>query len=141
MLGIFLDLIKVLLSLVIGAFLGIERRRAGKPAGLRTLSLVSSSCTLAGVAGMTAFPNDVSRIIQGMLTGIGFLGAGLIISHRGTVFGLTTAATIWTTAIIGIAIGLGEFTLALAAFAITYLVLEMVHMEDVIVSVGQKKSK
>ncbi|MDO8481437.1 MAG: MgtC/SapB family protein [Nanoarchaeota archaeon] len=133
-----LDLIKLLVSVLIGAFLGIERRKAGKPAGLRTLSLVSSGATLAVITMLNAFPNDTSRVIQGILTGIGFLGAGAIISNREGISGLTTAASIWATSIIGVAIGLGEFVLGITFAVIAYFVLEMGHVEELIV--GRKKS-
>lgn len=138
---IYLDIIKILFSVVIGAILGLERRKAGKPAGLRTLSLVSAGSTLAVISILNAFPDDTSRVIQGIITGIGFLGGGAIVFSHQNVHGLTTAASIWATAIIGIAIGLGEFVLAFAFAVIAFIVLEMGKVERTLVEKINRKSK
>lgn len=87
----------------------------GKPTGVRTLGLVGLGSALV-VLGMTEFstpgdPNAVSRVVQGILTGIGFLGAGVIFHNIGTqrIFGVTTAACVWLTACIGMMCGIGEW--------------------------------
>jgi putative Mg2+ transporter-C (MgtC) family protein len=99
--------------MIFGAVIGIQRERAGKPAGVRTHMLVSSGAAVfilaSGEFGMN--PDSISRVIQGLVTGIGFLGAGAILKlyDRRAVEGLTTAAGIWMTAALGVAVGLGRF--------------------------------
>lgn len=115
---------EILISVALGGIIGLEREFSHKAAGLRTLILICLGSTLIMVlsAGMTGLfsPGDIGahlaidpgRIAAGVVTGIGFLGAGTIIRSRGSVQGLTTAATIWVTAAIGMAIGLGQVPLA-----------------------------
>jgi putative Mg2+ transporter-C (MgtC) family protein len=102
--------VRLLIAALLGAVVGFERERAGKAAGLRTHMLVALGAALlmlaAAESGMTS--SDLSRIIQGVITGIGFLGAGSILKseeHR-EIRGLTTAAGIWLTAGVGVAAGL-----------------------------------
>jgi putative Mg2+ transporter-C (MgtC) family protein len=105
---------------LIGAMIGLNRDLHGKPTGVRTLGLVGLGAALVVLASMdfntgtASDPNPVSRAIQGVLTGIGFLGAGVIVrDSKGTrVQGLTTAALIWLTACLGIVCGLGAWTVA-----------------------------
>jgi putative Mg2+ transporter-C (MgtC) family protein len=113
-------LLRLLMAAALGGLLGWERERQGKSAGLRTHMLVALGAALLVLvpeqAGMTIA--DLGRVIQGIVTGIGFLGAGAIIKHADDeqVQGLTTAAGIWMTAAIGVACGLGrELTAVLAA--------------------------
>ncbi len=119
--------VRLLLAAALGAWVGYNRERIGKSAGLRTHMLVAMGSALfimvPQFAGM-ANP-DLSRIIQGVITGIGFLGAGTIIKHRDQdeVIGLTTAASIYMTAAIGIACGLGSDITALIGTALAWLVL------------------
>jgi len=110
------------LALLVGALVGLEREDAGKPAGLRTLAAVSfGSClfTLLAVdliSDWSGFANlrlDPIRIVEGLIGGIGFLGAGAIIQSGGSVEGITTAATIWLTGALGLACGAGSWTLAI----------------------------
>ena len=108
---------------LIGALIGLNRDLHGKPTGVRTLGLVGLGAALVVLASMhfdtgpDLDANPVSRAIQGVLTGIGFLGAGVIVRERsGTrVQGLTTAALIWLTACLGIVCGLGAWTSAIVA--------------------------
>src|SRR4051812_32382330 len=102
--------VRLAVAAALGGALGYERARAGKPAGLRTHMLVALGAALfvlvpqqAGVAAA-----DMTRVLQGLATGIGFLGAGAILKRGEGVEGLTTAAGIWLTAAIGIAAGLGR---------------------------------
>jgi putative Mg2+ transporter-C (MgtC) family protein len=122
-------LIRLTTALVLGAVVGYQRERAGKPAGLRTHILVSLgtailvvSCTAAGMS-----LEGLSRVIQGIITGIGFIGAGTILkrSKEHHISGLTTAAGIWLTAAMGVAAGLGSLGVALlsAVFAVFILAL------------------
>ncbi len=113
---------RLAVALLVGAVIGYERERAHKPAGLRTLALVSvGSCLFALLSlelidDWQSFDNlnlDPIRIVAGLIGGIGFLGAGTIIESRGTVEGITTAATIWTTGALGLACGAGSWALAL----------------------------
>jgi putative Mg2+ transporter-C (MgtC) family protein len=114
---------------VLGAAIGLERQRAGKAAGLRTHILVAAGSTLFIVAAVEASMNDegVSRVIQGLVTGIGFLGAGAILKREREkdIRGLTTAAGIWMTAAIGVTVGLGRFGVAVAATAFTWITLSL----------------
>jgi len=102
----------LLLSTVLGGAIGWERERAGKPAGLRTNILICMAATLltdlsVEVAASVSPAADPGRIAAQIVTGMGFLGAGTIIQSRGHVTGLTTAATLWIVAAIGMAIGFG----------------------------------
>jgi putative Mg2+ transporter-C (MgtC) family protein len=115
-----------------GAVIGFDREIRDKPAGLRTITLVSLG---SAVFVLTAVdPGDVdarSRVIQGIITGIGFLGAGTIIRGQTeqSVRGLTTAASIWLAAAIGIACALGHWMLVLSACALGLLVLTIDRVE------------
>ena len=102
-------------ALILGAIFGLNRELHGKPAGLRTHALVSLGAAVATIVvlkspngSLPVDPNAIGRVVQGILTGIGFLGAGVILHDPiGHVTGLTTAATIWICAVLGIACGLG----------------------------------
>ena len=89
--------IRLLISVVFGGAIGYERRRAGKPAGLRTNSLVCMGATLFTIASVYGFGEsaDPSRVAAAIAVGIGFIGAGTIIKHEREVAGLTTAASVW----------------------------------------------
>jgi putative Mg2+ transporter-C (MgtC) family protein len=106
----------ILIAMLLGAIIGIEREIHKKPAGLRTNMLI---CMGAAVFTLIAKhiginPDAESRIIQGVVTGVGFLGAGVLIHQQGNVHGLTTAATIWLVTAIGIACGARLYGLAIA---------------------------
>lgn len=112
-----------------GAAIGVNRDLHGKPAGLRTHALVGLGASLLTIVAtelsVAGSPDAVSRVIQGIITGIGFLGAGVILHSRDdqTVYGLTTAATIWFVACLGVASGAGAWNLALAGLALVFAVL------------------
>lgn len=114
---------RLLLSLVLGAAIGLERELSGKPAGLRTFILICAGAELLTEASlqMARFtPHDLirsdpARIAAQIVSGIGFLGAGTILVHRGSVVGLTTAATLWVSAAIGITVGAREYVVAIGA--------------------------
>jgi putative Mg2+ transporter-C (MgtC) family protein len=98
-------------AVIIGVAIGLDRELRHKPAGVRTIGLVALGSALA-VLIVTFTSDDISaasRVIQGVLTGVGFLGAGVILHHRGTVEGLTTAASIWAAAVLGSGAGLGAW--------------------------------
>ena len=106
--------------------IGLERELAGKVAGLRTHLLVCLGAALFTLVSIYAFEIDTDRVAAGVVTGIGFLGAGAII-HRegGIVAGLTTAASIWMVAAIGVAAAAGLYWLAVVAMALTLIVLRL----------------
>ena len=111
---------KLVLSLVLGAIIGIERRRKGQKAGLRTFALISMGATLAMLISIyipqeyLGLKNgDPGRIAAQVVSGVGFLGAGAIIQMKGSVRGLTTAAGIWMTACIGLAVGAGMYLISI----------------------------
>ena len=103
--------LRLLLAAALGAIIGYQRERAGKPAGLRTHILICEGSALFTVASLYGFGSaaDPARIAAGIVAGIGFLGAGAIIRREGgLVAGLTTAATIWAVAAVGLAAGAGR---------------------------------
>ena len=112
------------LAALFGALLGLNRDLHGKPTGVRTLGLVGLASALIVIA-VGPGEGDVSRVMQGIVTGIGFLGAGVIIrSERGKhVHNLTTAAGVWLTACVGAACAVGQWTLVLTGAAFTLLLL------------------
>lgn len=122
--------IRLLAASLLGAVVGYERERTGKSAGLRTHMLVAVSAAMFVLApleaGMSA--SDVSRIIQGIATGIGFIGAGAIlkVTSDREIQGLTTAAGIWLTAAVGLAAGLGRLGLAAIGVALAWIILYIV---------------
>ncbi len=120
-------------ALLAGGILGLNRELHGKPAGFRTHALVSLGAAVATIAALrspdgslAADVNAIGRVAQGILTGVGFLGAGVILRDpAGHVTGLTTAATIWICAVLGMVAGLGHWyllavTLGLTAFALLF---------------------
>ncbi len=119
--------IRLLAAAGMGAAIGYQREKAGKPAGLRTHVLIAVGAALFTVASVYGFgpAGDMSRVAAGVVAGIGFIGAGAII-HRGAgdiVGGLTTAATIWAVAAIGLAAGAGLYLVAGVTTGITLVVL------------------
>jgi putative Mg2+ transporter-C (MgtC) family protein len=121
--------IRVLAAALLGAMVGIQRERAGKPAGVRTHMLVSMGGALLVIACLeSGMESDaMSRVIQGLVTGIGFLGAGSILkkADQHEVEGLTTAAGIWMTSAVGIAVGLGRYGAAAIGMVLTVIVLSV----------------
>lgn len=114
-------------ALLIGFLIGIEREISKKPAGLRTHMLVSLASALFTILSISpAFGGgaaDPTRIASQILAGMGFIGAGVIISAGGHVIGVTTAASLWITAAMGMAMGLGEYTLAFVAIGLALVTL------------------
>lgn len=118
---------RIMVAAFLGAIIGIERERAGKSAGLRTHMLVVLGATLFVVAGLDfgMTSTDISRVIQGLTAGVGFLGAGAILKpgDEREVKGLTTAAGIWMTAAVGVAVGLGRYGVAVISVALAWMIL------------------
>ena len=119
--------VRLLLAVILGAAIGYERERRRRAAGLRTHMLIALGVALVVIAAeRSAFaPTDLSRVLQGVLAGIGFLGAGAILKRGESeqVKGLTTAASVWATSAIAIAAGLGRATMAIIATIIALLIL------------------
>jgi putative Mg2+ transporter-C (MgtC) family protein len=131
--------VRLAVALVIGALIELERSLHGRPAGFRTHSLVCLASALLMLVTvyqqkwMTEVPlevlrTDPARMAQGIMTGIGFLGAGVIFKEGLTVRGLTTAASIWVTSAIGILVGIGFYFPAILGAAITLAVLAVFRM-------------
>ena len=115
--------LRFLLAVALGAAIGFQRERAGKAAGLRTHILVGSGAALFTLVSIYGFGNvgvDISRVAAGVVVGVGFIGAGVILrgAREEEVAGLTTAATIWVTAAIGLAAGAGMYLLSVIATAV-----------------------
>jgi putative Mg2+ transporter-C (MgtC) family protein len=122
--------IRMIAATLLGAMIGIQRERVGKPAGLRTHILVTlGTCVfvLAG-SGYGMSSDGLSRVIQGVVTGIGFIGAGSILklNEERDIQGLTTAAGVWMAAAIGVAVGLGALGLAILGTILTLIILTLV---------------
>lgn len=120
-------IIRLVAATLCGAVIGINRERLGKPAGLRTHILVTLGTTVFVLAcsGYGMSSDGLSRVIQGIVTGIGFIGAGSILKldKERDIQGLTTAAGIWMTAAIGVTIGLGSLGLALISTVSAFIIL------------------
>ena len=122
-------LVRIGVAALLGGVLGAERQHAGKSAGLRTHMLVAMGCALfvlfPSAAGMATA--DLSRVIQGVATGIGFIGAGTILKRpdANEIKGLTTAAGVWLTAAVGAAVGAGQLWLPLVAVVAAWVILAL----------------
>jgi len=119
--------IRLLLAAIFGAAVGYEREQAEKPAGMRTLALISlgaAAFTLVSVYGF-GVGADPSRVAAQVVTGIGFLGAGAILRLGLTVRGLTTAASIWAMAAVGVAVGAGMYIISAVGTILTLVILHL----------------
>lgn len=129
-------LIRLTAAALLGALIGYQRELAGKPAGLKTHILATLGTTVFIIACANAgFQADaLSRVIQGIVTGIGFLGAGAILKldEKRDIKGLTTAASIWAAAAIGVAVGLGVLGVAIIGAVITVLVLTILSRFEIL---------
>ncbi len=118
------DLGKILLAMLLGGLLGAEREFRDKAAGFRTLILISvGACLFTFFSIHMGDPSDPTRIAANIVTGIGFLGAGVILREGGRITGLTTAAMIWLSAALGMGVGSGEIWLSVAATLIILVVM------------------
>ncbi|MEK9175705.1 MAG: MgtC/SapB family protein [Patescibacteria group bacterium] len=128
---------QLVLSIFLGGLIGFERERRGKQAGLRTFTLVALGSTLFTILSVSGFPGsgvsiayDSSRIASQIVVGIGFLGGGLIFLKEDYVYGLTTAAGLWATAAIGMAVGFHMYTVSVVATILILLVLWVFKLID-----------
>jgi len=131
--------IRLLVAVLMGGVIGWDRQRAEKPAGLRTHMLValgSASFTLLGfevgahLSPKTGEGFDPTRVLQGVIGGIGFLGAGAIIQSRGQVTGITTAASVWVSGALGASAGVGAYVLAGFTMLLAFAVLQVARLES-----------
>ena len=125
-------LLRLAVAMLLGGAIGVNRDLHHKPAGLRVLAMVSVGSALVTMLILTASARQptvsydgLSRVIQGILQGIGFLGAGVIMRSQGRdeVHGMTTAASVWLTAVLGVVCGAGLWQMTLAAFVISIVIL------------------
>uniref|UniRef100_UPI0040295D60 MgtC/SapB family protein n=1 Tax=Candidatus Stercorousia sp. TaxID=3048886 RepID=UPI0040295D60 len=143
--------IRVLSSVLLGFAIGLEREMTNKYAGLRTNILVCLGACLFTIISIYGFPEvsvtgdelgtrDTARVAAQVVTGIGFIGGGTVLRHGATVFGLTTAATLWVSASIGMACGAGMYGLALVATVLSILVLVSVRLFEKNVLISSTKN-
>ena len=134
-------LIRTVTAVLLGGIVGIQREKVGKPAGLRTHMLVSlgTAVVVLACSGVGMDMAGLSRVIQGIVTGIGFVGAGTILklTDQKEIQGLTTATGLWMTAAIGVAVGLGALGIAVIATLLTVIVLSLQGLEEAL----NKRSK
>jgi len=124
-------ILRLVIAVTIGFILGIEREYVGKAAGMRTYSLVTLGATIFTIISKFGFSDaggdvDPSRVAAQIITGIGFLGAGVIIFRGVKVEGLTTAAGLWVAAAIGMAVGAGMYLTAIAGTVIAFVVIVLI---------------
>ncbi|HVI47937.1 MAG TPA: MgtC/SapB family protein [Chitinophaga sp.] len=118
------QVLKILLSLLIGAAIGLEREYKRKAAGMRTMTLICvSSAVFTILSAEMGYPSSPDRIASNILTGVGFIGAGVIFKGDYTIDGVTTAAAIWIAAALGMAVGMSQYVLAFTALVGALLVL------------------
>ena len=118
------NMIKVSMAVLIGGAIGAEREFQDKAAGFRTITLITLGSALFTIFSISLDPGFTrTRVAANIVTGIGFLGAGAIVRERGRIGGLTTAATIWLSAALGMGVGAGELYFSIAATAVTLFVL------------------
>jgi len=137
--------LRLFVAVLLGGLLGIERQLRGRWAGIRTHMMVSLGAAIFTLAAVTIAPNDsneVTRVIQGIAAGIGFLGAGTIIKlgNVAEIQGLTTASSIWMAAALGTVAGMGEFALAAASGLISVVVLVLLRPLTKAIGNGSQQS-
>ena len=122
-------LLRLIFAVVCGGLIGLEREVVHKPAGVRTHMLVCLGSALFVLITFDTLPNETARIIAGIATGIGFLGAGTIFKAKNDVHGFTTTASIWTVSAVGLSIGLGYYLMTIIAVILVLLILQLNKLE------------
>lgn len=121
--------LRTVLAALLGAVIGWERERHGREAGVRTYAAVSlGACVFGLISAHVTGTSDPTRIAAGVVTGVGFLGAGVILREQGRVAGLTTAATVWATAAVGLAIAFEMYMLGALTALLIFGLLAMHHL-------------
>lgn len=142
------DILKLLLALTLGGVIGLERELRDKAAGFRTMMFICAGSTLYTIfsirmeqlPGITS-DGDPARIAAQIVTGIGFLGAGVILREHGEIYGLTTAATIWLSAALGIGVGAGQYLFStLAAVVVLFALLVFPRLESILGKLSQTRT-
>lgn len=135
------DLYRLLIALVIGAIIGAEREYRSKSAGLRTMIMVSLSSCLFTILSVKIGVDSPDRIAANILTGLGFLGAGVIFKEENRISGITTATTIWMTAALGMAVGAGYELLSLfATFIVLVVLILLIYLQERIEALNQARN-
>ena len=119
------DLLKIMIAILIGGIIGLERELHSKAAGLRTISLITVGATMFTVLSFKFVGASTAQVASTIVTGVGFLGAGAILFTEGRVKGLTTATSVWVAAALGMAIGLGQYVLGIAATLVVIVILDL----------------
>jgi len=133
------DIFSIITSIICGGIIGFEREYKNKSTGFRTIMLITLGSTIFTIVSKHGVGAD-DRISANIITGIGFIGAGVIFKDKMSVLGLTTAAVIWTAAAIGMTAGIGYYSLAIAFTVITWIILVLVNKIEVLIG-NLKKSK
>lgn len=121
--------LRLILATLAGGLIGLEREVVHKPAGIRTHMLVCLGSALFVLVAIESLPGEAARIIAGIATGVGFLGAGTIFRSKSEVHGLTTAASIWAVSAVGLAIGLGYYFMTIVAVILVLIILQLNKVE------------
>ena len=121
--------LRLVLSVVFGGLIGLEREIVHRPAGVRTHMLVCLGSALFILVTIQTLPEEAAKIVAGIATGVGFLGAGTIFKAKTEVHGLTTAASIWAVAAVGLAVGLGYYLMTIIAVVLVLIVLQLNKLE------------
>ena len=119
------ELTKIGISLLLGSLLGLEREYQNKAAGFRTIALICMGATVFTIVSARLSGVNPDRLAANIVTGIGFIGAGVIFKNGSNVHGLTTAATIWIVAAVGLAVGVGDYSLATVVTFVTLIILSV----------------
>ncbi|RYZ98327.1 MAG: MgtC/SapB family protein [Sphingobacteriaceae bacterium] len=133
------DLLSIITSIICGGLIGFEREYKNKSTGFRTILLITLGSTIFTIVSRHGSGTD-DRISANIITGIGFIGAGVIFKDKMSVLGLTTAAVIWTAAAIGMTAGIGYYSLAVVMTVITMIILVVVNKVELLIGTI-KKSK
>ena len=135
------DLYHLLIALGIGAIIGAEREYRSKSAGLRTMIMVSLSSCLFTILSLKIGVESPDRLAANILTGLGFLGAGVIFKDENRISGITTATTIWMTAALGMAVGAGYALLSLfSTFIVLIVLIFLVYIQEAIETLNQARN-
>jgi putative Mg2+ transporter-C (MgtC) family protein len=133
--------LRLLISFIVGSVIGLEREYRSKAAGLRTMIMICLGSTIFTIISLMIDPNSRDRVASTVVTGVGFLGAGIIFKDGLTVVGLTTASTIWIAAALGMAIGVGEYSVATVSVGVVLIVLGLMErLQLVIEQIHQVRS-
>lgn len=116
---------RLMIATALGAFIGLERQHRGNAAGIRTYAMVALGSCMFGLIAVHLFSPTDTRIISNIVTGVGFLCAGMIIKDENKVRGLTTAASVWSIAAVGLAVSLDMYIIAVSSTLVMYLLLKL----------------